>query len=46
MKSKQITSYSEGEIVNKIYIIRGQKIMLDRDLAEVYDVPTFRLNEK
>jgi ORF6N domain len=42
---KQITTYSEGEIVNKIYIIWGQKIMLDRDLAEMYDVPTFRLNE-
>ena len=45
MKSKQITSYSEGEIVSKIYIIRGQKIMLDRDLAEMYDVEAKRLNE-
>ena len=45
MKSKQITSYTEGEIVNKIYIVHGQKVMLDRDLAEMYDVPTFRLNE-
>ena len=45
MKSKQIASYPEGEIVNKIYIIRGQKVMLDKDLAQMYDVPTFRLNE-
>ena len=45
MKSKLIATYPEGEIVNKIYIIRGQKVMLDRDLAEMYDVPTFRLNE-
>lgn len=45
MKSKQLASFSESEMVNKIYIIRGQKIMLDRDLAEMYDVPTFRLNE-
>ncbi len=45
MKSKQITSYSEAEIVNKIYIIRGQKVMPDRDLADMYNVPTFRLNE-
>lgn len=44
-KSKQLTTYSEGEIVDKIYIVRGQKVMLDRDLAEMYDVPTFRLNE-
>ena len=32
-------------IENKIFIIRGQKVMLDRDLAELYEVPTFRLNE-
>ena len=45
MKSKQIASYPEGEIVNKIYIIRGQKVMLDKDLAEMYDVEAKRLNE-
>ncbi len=45
MKSKQIATFSEGEIVNKIYVIRGQKVMLDKDLAQMYDVPTFRLNE-
>ena len=45
MKSTQIATYSEGDIVNKIYIIRGQKVMLDRDLADMYDVPAFRLNE-
>jgi len=28
-----------------IYEIRGQKVMLDSDLAELYRVPTFRLNE-
>jgi phage regulator Rha-like protein len=27
-------------ILNKIYFIKGQKVMLDRDLAELYDVPT------
>jgi ORF6N domain len=32
-------------IVNKIYIIRGIKIMLDKDLAAMYGVETFRLNE-
>jgi hypothetical protein len=36
---------SEENIVEKIYLIRGQKVMLDRDLAEMYGVPTFRLNE-
>jgi len=32
-------------IVNKIYIIRGQKVMLDRDLSELYGVETKRLKE-
>jgi len=27
-------------IVNKIYLYRGQKVMIDRDLAELYDVET------
>jgi hypothetical protein len=29
---------SDDLVVNKIYLIRGQKVMLDRDLAELYDV--------
>ena len=40
--SKQTT---EEEIINRIYIIRGQKVMLDKDLAEMYDVDVKRLNE-
>jgi len=28
-----------------IYEIRGQKVMLDSDLAKLYGVPTYRLNE-
>ena len=27
-------------VMNKIYLIRGQKVMLDRDLAELYGVGT------
>jgi hypothetical protein len=27
-------------IASKIYLIRGQKVMLDRDLAELYGVET------
>jgi hypothetical protein len=33
------------KIENKIYWIRGKKVMLDSDLAELYQVPTKRLNE-
>ena len=32
-------------IQNKIYEIRGQRVMLDFDLAELYQVETKRLNE-
>lgn len=32
-------------IQNKIYEIRGQKVMLDRDLAEMYGVETRTLNQ-
>jgi hypothetical protein len=32
-------------VARKIYLIRGQKVMLDSDLAELYETPTFRLNE-
>lgn len=33
-------------IENKIYIIRGQKVMLDRDLAELYGVETKQLKRQ
>jgi hypothetical protein len=32
-------------IERRIYLIRGQRVMLDSDLADLYQVPTFRLNE-
>ena len=32
-------------IENRIFLIRGQKVMLDMHLAELYGVSTFRLNE-
>jgi hypothetical protein len=33
-------------IASRIYLIRDLKVMLDSDLAELYDVPTRRLNEQ
>lgn len=33
-------------IINKIYVFREQKVMLDRDLAELYEVETRRLKEQ
>jgi hypothetical protein len=33
-------------IERRIYLIRGHKVMIDVDLAELYGVPTKRLNER
>ena len=32
-------------IMNQIYYMRGQKVMIDRDIAELYGVATKRLKE-
>ena len=32
-------------IERRIYVIRGQKVMLDADLAELYEVETRALNQ-
>jgi len=37
---------STEAITNKIFVIRGKKVMLDRDLAQLYEVTTKRLNEQ
>ena len=36
---------AEQKILNRIYAIRGEKIMLDKDLAELYNVETRVLNQ-
>lgn len=36
----------EAEIAQRIHFIRGFKVMLDSDLAELYQVPVKRLNEQ
>jgi len=33
-------------ILNKILLLRGYKVMLDRDIAELFGVSTKRLNEQ
>jgi hypothetical protein len=42
--SKSI-AITDETVINKIYLIRGRKIMLDRDLAEMYGVTTGNLNK-
>lgn len=47
MAKKELQSLVEEQrILNRIYVVRGQKIMLDEDLAEMYKVETRRLNEQ
>ena len=36
---------SEEVVLTKIFLIRGQKVMIDRDLAELYGVETRTLNQ-
>ncbi|HEX5105665.1 MAG TPA: ORF6N domain-containing protein [Pirellulaceae bacterium] len=36
----------QRELERKIFIVRGQRVMLDSDLAKLYAVPTKRLNEQ
>jgi hypothetical protein len=43
---KQKNKITDEIIFNKIYFIKNQKVMLDSDLAELYDVSTKRLNEQ
>ena len=37
---------SEEIIINQIYFIRGQKVMLDRDLAQLYEIETKNLKRQ
>lgn len=39
-------SIPDEVVVDKIYLIRGQKVMLDRDIAELYGVKPIRLREQ
>ena len=43
--SKDKVGIPEEIVLNKIYLIRDQKVMLDRDLAELYGVLTGNLNK-
>ena len=41
-----MTQIPDEFITSKIFLIRDKKVMLDEDLAELYDVETRRLNEQ
>lgn len=44
--NKVTTIVDENSIKDKIYLIRGQRVMLDFDLAEIYGYETKRFNEQ
>jgi hypothetical protein len=39
------TILHDENIISKIYFLRGQKVMLDKDLAEIYGIETKRMKE-
>ncbi len=43
---QEIILINEETIQSKIYIVRGQKVMLDFELAEIYGYTTTRFNEQ
>ena len=44
--NNELVLVDEKYLENKIYIIRGQKVMLDSDLAKIYGYTTKRFNEQ
>jgi hypothetical protein len=46
MQAKPVVELPDERIVSRIYLIRGQKVMLDRDLAEMYGVETAQLKRQ
>ena len=45
MTKDNIPALPDETIISKIYLVRDKKIMLDRDLAELYGVTTGNLNK-
>lgn len=46
MEKEKSNAFADKELLDKIYLIRGQKIMLNKDLALLYNVPPIRLREQ
>jgi hypothetical protein len=44
--NKTLIAIPDEVVVDKIYLIRDQKVMMDRDLAELYGVQAVRLREQ
>jgi ORF6N domain len=46
MRKSRGLAIPDEVVVSKIYLIRDQKVMLDDDLADLYQIETRRLNEQ
>jgi len=44
--SNEVMVIDDEQIKNRIYIIRNKQVMIDREIAEIFDVTTKRLNEQ
>lgn len=45
MNGKSLSLIESEKIESKIYLIRGNRVMLDSDLAILYEIETFNLNK-
>jgi len=45
-RKENLLAVSDEIVISKIYYIRGQKVMLDKDLAELYNVETKQLKRQ
>ena len=45
MSKKALPALSDERVISRIHTVRGHKVMLDSDLAELYQVETRVLNQ-
>jgi hypothetical protein len=45
MKQKKKSTIQPVYINSVLQLVRGERVILDSDLAKIYGIPTFRLNE-
>jgi len=46
MRNESSLMLPDEIIMSKIYLFRNKKVMLDKDLAELYDIKAIRLREQ
>ena len=45
-RTAKAATIAEDAVISRIYLIRKQKVLLDKDLAEIYGVKAIRLREQ